>query len=477
MKDFKAVLPIYASGFSGKRTVNSRVFTESEIAKISWKIGTDGHPQLGVKPDVITYSYINALPTYYQVSGSSTQQERTDLRKWLLDTFFQGSFSQSSNGSYQLSNVQVYGFDLDQIKATEGIIASIKSVVDIDLQPETNSIGKITFANTNIDPPGAGSTFFVNWGSHASTSGEKIGGDVWIDRNTVMSHPGTWDAGELCYWIVLHEIGHALGLGHTYFTEDQHPDFTMRDTIMSYNPAKDSEIPNSVYFVYPSTLMPMDIAALQHLYGANTTTTNGKNIYGVGGTGDWAWGTKPFFRTIWDAGLNDSDLIDCSDQTGRCIIDLRAGAYSSIGIIENAPTDSYNGRNNLAIAYDYHGVDGTVVKVVIENAIGGSNNDTILGNDADNTISGGNGTGTTDGNDILAGGDGYDTYEFVGNFGKDIVGDSDSKGVILLDGKPLGAARLAVGADKAPSATWVIDRDNGQKVFVQMLKNSGASYT
>ena len=57
---------------------------------------------------------------------------------------------------------------------------------------------------------------------------------------------------------------------------------------------------------------------------------------------------------------------------------------------------------NLAIAYD----------VDIENAIGGSGNDTLIGNDLDNVITGNAGNDTIEGhfgNDTLYGGQGADT--------------------------------------------------------------------
>src|SRR5262249_56694422 len=73
-------------------------------------------------------------------------------------------------------------------------------------------------------------------------------------------------------------------------------------------------------------------------------------------------------------------------------VDLNAGTYSDVGGFMT---------NNLAIAYN----------VTIENAIGGSGNDTITGNDANNTLWGGPGNDTLlggIGNDILHGGPGSD---------------------------------------------------------------------
>jgi hypothetical protein len=60
------------------------------------------------------------------------------------------------------------------------------------------------------------------------------------------------------------------------------------------------------------------------------------------------------------------------------------------------PTPTYDGTNNLCIAYN----------VVIENAMGGSGNDSLIGNSANNSLDGG------PGNDIMYGGDGDDIFDW-----------------------------------------------------------------
>jgi Ca2+-binding RTX toxin-like protein len=64
------------------------------------------------------------------------------------------------------------------------------------------------------------------------------------------------------------------------------------------------------------------------------------------------------------------------------------------------PTPTYDGSNNLGIAFG----------AVIENAIGGSGDDTIWGNSANNRLQGNGGINTLDG------GDGVDTAVYTGNF-------------------------------------------------------------
>ena len=61
--------------------------------------------------------------------------------------------------------------------------------------------------------------------------------------------------------------------------------------------------------------MPLDIEALQYLYGANTSTRTGNNTY--------RWGVNAkLLETIWDAG--GVDTIDASNQTLASIIQEHA---------------------------------------------------------------------------------------------------------------------------------------------------------
>ena len=130
--------------------------------------------------------------------------------------------------------------------------------------------------------------------------------------------------------------------------------------------------------------MVHDIAALQYLYGANTSaaqsgaSTNLANFKG--------------FQTLW---APNNGVIDASSQTSANLIDTRGGAYCSIGIqtlatealkdypakIQKLP--SYSGLLNLGIAY------GSVITSVQ----GGTKEDKIFANEAASsmTIDGGAG--------------------------------------------------------------------------------------
>ena len=179
---------------------------------------------------------------------------------------------------------------------------------------------------------------------------------------------------------------------------------------------------------------------MQALYGANMASHPGDDSYG------FADGER-FLMTIWDSG--GTDTIDASAQTLRSIISLVDGTFSSIGLrlttaelrrdfpagSAAAPTPTYDGRDNLAIAYG----------AVIESAIGGSGDDQITGNPSDNQLTGGAGRDTLNGgagNDTLAGGseddqlygeDGHDNLN--GNSGHDLlVGGHGNDSLYAEDG-------------------------------------------
>ena len=97
--------------------------------------------------------------------------------------------------------------------------------------------------------------------------------------------------------------------------------------------------------------------------------------------------------TIYDSGGNDT--LDCSGYSAAQTIDLHAGAFSSVGGLVN----------NIGIA----------LNAIIEKAIGGSGNDTLIANDSGCTLSGGGGNDTLiggAGNDRLIGGSGVDASDW-----------------------------------------------------------------
>jgi len=254
-------------------------------------------------------------------------------------------------------------------------------------------------------------------------------GDVFIAHNQTSND--TLTNGSHGLMTLIHEIGHATGLAHPFEDLNQLPagEDSMQYSVMSYTDHPNSSVIDitgdsssysyTVYNWNPETLMLYDVAALQHLYGANTNTRTGDDTYSFDTS-------ARFIKTIWDAG--GSDTIDASNFDRANIIDLTPGSFSSIGIYDpvsdqlpdwyaGAHQPTYSGEDNVAIAYDSF----------IENAIGGSADDQLTGNLLDNSLSGGDGDDTLTGkagDDTLVGGSGDDLYKFSTRSGSDTINDT-----------------------------------------------------
>lgn len=216
----------------------------------------------------------------------------------------------------------------------------------------------------------------------------------------------------------IHEIGHALGLGHpgsynvggggsiTYSNSAEFANDSWQASIMSYFSQTQNDYITASR-VYGLTPMIADIMAIQSLYGVATNLRAGDTVYGVGSNAgdaydlvEEAW-TKMAFTIIDSGGI---DSVDFSSTTSNQTIDLNEEAYSSVG----------GKTGNMAIAR------GTV----IENAVSGAGNDSLTGNAAANQLVGG------DGDDVLFGDAGDD--ELLGGAGNDDLSGGD--GDDLLDG-------------------------------------------
>jgi serralysin len=171
---------------------------------------------------------------------------------------------------------------------------------------------------------------------------------------------------------------------------------------------------------FPQSLMMYDIAAIQYMYGANFNHNSGNTVYTfspttgemfVNGVGQGTPEDNHIFRTIWDG--NGTDTYDFSNYTSDLEIDLAPGGWSDFHSGQLAHLSIANdiyARGNVFNALQFEGD----TRSLIENATGGSGDDTIRGNSANNVLTGNGGNDWLiglEGNDRLVGGGGADVLE------------------------------------------------------------------
>ena len=276
-------------------------------------------------------------------------------------------------------------------------VANLTFVEVADNRQEPGSGNRrITYFGVSVQQEFSGSARNYNDGG---TPAQIFGSEIVLN-NWFLAQKSGYALGQWGRFVALHETLHTLGLSHlgSYngpgYNYHDHADFvqdTRQYSAMSYWDASeaggDHTIDSTLYMA--STPLLFDVMALQHLYGANMSTRTGDTVYGFNSTAgrtafDLTLNPHPVF-TIWDAG--GTDTLDLSGYSSASRIDLAAGGFSDAGGL----------TRNISIA---HGA-------TIENAVGGSGDDAIVGNAAGNRLAGGGGF------DILHGLGGADTFIFA----------------------------------------------------------------
>lgn len=263
------------------------------------------------------------------------------------------------------------------------------------------------------------------------------GGDVWF--NASHNYYDKPVKGSYAYLTFIHEIGHALGLKHAHeggahgriAASHNAMSYTVM-TYASYLGAKITGKYTNAADSYAQSPMLDDIAAIQKLYGANYAFNNGATTYHwsqetgeefINGVGQGKPIGNKVFQTVWDGGGNDT--YDFSNYSHGLSVDLNPGRWTTLGSDQTAVLSAkahITAPGNIANAYLYHNNQASL----IENAIGGSGDDKIVGNAAANTLNGGAGADTLAGGkgaDVLIGGAGGDNFLFRPGFGHDEIRD------------------------------------------------------
>ncbi len=411
-----------------------------------------------------------ALPVY------STSQIATYLTDtyWGLSGNIRHHFPVSPGGSISInmSSVSAAGQSL-----ANSALQAWTMVSGINFQITNLAGAEITFTDTAASNPTGGSSWSL-------PSGAAIDGYVNVPASWLPSNGTTVDS--YSFSTYMHEIGHALGLGHagaydgaaSYQQNGSGSNHYLNDSwqasIMSYfSPSQNSYIAaNWDYFgALTGVMTPMiaDIAAIQDLYGVASNLRTGDTVYGVGSTAggyyDTAITAKAAFTLVDNGGV---DTINFSTETANQSVDLNGGAISSVGGL----------IGNMVI----------MTNTIIENFVSGAGADSIIGNAANNSIWGGAGQDsihTGDGDDFVKGEQDSDTIRggagddvlngngrgdmLFGEGGNDILRGGNSKDRlnggdgddILMGG--IGRDKLIGGAGADTfvfKAGWAVDRVN-----------------
>lgn len=216
------------------------------------------------------------------------------------------TFSTTSGMEGRYSEVQA--FSAHQKSAARDILSEISGLTGIDfVETADGNVADIHFASALLDSQTSGVASSSSAYSYQDGEITSFESDSWVYLNhSVSSYTTTPTPGTLTWEVLMHEIGHAMGLKHPFeesgdnstiltypYTDDT------SHTLMSY-----TRTGSDIYSEYQE----YDIAALLYLYGRDGLRGN----WGIGSEGTYLTGS-----TLDETFALSSGTIALTDQGGK----------------------------------------------------------------------------------------------------------------------------------------------------------------
>lgn len=302
------------------------------------------------------------------------------------------------------SRVEPFAFSTENLNDVTALLQKVSRFIALDFRAVgEDEVPLINFSFSRF-PFGLGAAGFPQ-ARDSFVDGTKyfFGPGVQIFYNEREVNP---EFSSYYYKVLMHEIGHALGLDHPFEGEigsisiklpDNYSGSDMTIMTLGYVPDSSSRFPGFQLKHDVTDWLPADVLALQEIYGVDQTQTVGDDVYVFSGS-------VTYYKTLWDTAGYDELKIAGSAAAN---INLERGGWIDVGseVVYEADTQE---AAQIKVSETVFLMDG----VVIEKISGGSGSDSFVGNFADNALIG------NDGDDTLRGGDGNDFLR--GDAGDDV---------------------------------------------------------
>jgi Ca2+-binding RTX toxin-like protein len=425
---------------------------------------------------------------------------------------FDSEFATAYNGAYTSTPDANFAFTAQTVRAFnmyDAVIATDFSRITSSATAQTSADLVLVTSDDSISATLEGFDQFPGSSTRGTNDFWSIG--VFTSDLGVMTALPERGGGEYLNWTVLHEIGHSMGLYHTHQEVAGTPALTSvgadmnneRYSVMSYTGATSG----ASTYGHAVSLMALDIAALQELYGTETyaNTNSTYTLFDRASAdlqlteGDVHIGRA--YYSIWDSG--GTDTIDYGSSANSVMINLNAAtldrsttvASDAAPAVTAAQHTGYFGQLSATLQDEfidpdnhaggffsrvltennntYSGEDGgfTIANgAVIENATGGMNDDMLVGNEVANTLTGNDGDDVligSGGNDSLDGGEGCDIAAFSGAHGDYTISEADGNGVVTVthNGSGVDGVDRLVNIEQARFSDQIVSIGSGHQTL------------